>query len=185
MVGKETSTTDKIIAAAERRMREAGFHGYSFREIATDVGIKSASVHHHFPTKEDLSAAVTRAYADRFMEALGDPDDRSRSGKELIALYVSLFRRALVEDGQICLCGVLASEVAGLPPLVGAAARDFFERNIVWLETVLKRKSPRARPEQIKLEALKTVALLEGAMLISSALQSQQAFERLAKSLQE
>jgi TetR/AcrR family transcriptional regulator, transcriptional repressor for nem operon len=185
MAKTETSTTEKIIAAAERRMREGGFHGFSFREIAADVGIKSASVHHHFPTKEDLSAAVAEAYTDRFMAALGDPEDRSRSPKELIGHYAELFRRAIIEDGQMCLCGVLASEVPGLPPRVGVAARGFFEQNIAWLETVLKRKSPRARPNQVRLGALKVVALLEGAMLISGALQSQEVFELLAKSVQE
>ena len=49
-----------IMDAAERRMRIGGFNGFSFREIAADVGVKSASVHYHFPTKENLAAAVTR-----------------------------------------------------------------------------------------------------------------------------
>ncbi|WP_157628311.1 helix-turn-helix domain-containing protein, partial [Ensifer sp. BR816] len=44
--------------AAEERIRRAGYSGFSFREIAADVGVKSASVHYHFPTKERLAAAV-------------------------------------------------------------------------------------------------------------------------------
>src|ERR1700720_895295 len=43
-----------ILDAAERRMQIGGFGGFSFREIAADVGIKSSSVHYHFPTKENL-----------------------------------------------------------------------------------------------------------------------------------
>ena len=42
-----------IMDAAERRMRIGGFNGFSFREIAADVGVKSSSVHYHFPTKGD------------------------------------------------------------------------------------------------------------------------------------
>lgn len=42
-----------IMDAAERRMRIGGFNGFSFREIAADVGVKSSSVHYHFPTKEN------------------------------------------------------------------------------------------------------------------------------------
>ena len=45
-------------------MRRGGFHGFSFRDLAADVGIKSASVHYHFPIKpirrqldEELSGA--------------------------------------------------------------------------------------------------------------------------------
>src|ERR1700727_3456870 len=46
-----------IMDAAERRMRLSGFYGFSFREIASDVGVKSSSVHYPLPTKEKLAAA--------------------------------------------------------------------------------------------------------------------------------
>ncbi len=59
-----------IMEAAERRMQLGGFGGFSFREIAADVGIKSSSVHHHFPTKEKLAAAVIRRWAERTAEAV-------------------------------------------------------------------------------------------------------------------
>ena len=39
--------------------------GFSFRELAADVGVKSSSVHYHFPTKEALAAAVIRRWAER------------------------------------------------------------------------------------------------------------------------
>ena len=54
-----------ILDAAERRMQIGGFGGFSFREIAADVGIKSSSVHYHFPTKENLAAAVIRRWPKR------------------------------------------------------------------------------------------------------------------------
>ncbi len=57
-----------IMDAAEPRMRGAGFNGFSFREIADDVGIQSSSVHYHFPTKEKLAAAVVHRYGDRLGE---------------------------------------------------------------------------------------------------------------------
>jgi AcrR family transcriptional regulator len=58
----------EIMDAAERRMQAGGFGGFSFREIAADVGIKSSSVHYHFPTKEDLAAAVIRRWAGRSLD---------------------------------------------------------------------------------------------------------------------
>jgi TetR/AcrR family transcriptional regulator, transcriptional repressor for nem operon len=53
-----STIAEAIMDAAELRMRGGGFNGFSFREIADDVGIKSSSVHYHFPTKEKLAAAV-------------------------------------------------------------------------------------------------------------------------------
>jgi TetR/AcrR family transcriptional repressor of nem operon len=173
----EIAIADKIIAAAETRMREGGFHGFSFREIAGDVGIKSASVHYHFPTKEDLGAAVTRSYTGRFMAALGDPDDERRDPQALLALYVELFRQALLHDRQICLCGVLASEIKALPSLVGADVRRFFQQNIAWLEAVLSRRSPRLPVETIRIRAFGLIATLEGAMLLAHGLGDDDAFD--------
>ncbi len=166
-------------------MREGGFHGFSFREIAADVGIKSASVHHHFPTKEDLAAAAARAYADRHMAALGDPDDPERAPADLIPLYVDLFRRALVEDRRMCLCGVLATEASALPPGVNAEARAFFERNLAWLESVVARAAPGARPRDIEAQALRIAAMLEGAMLVAHSLGDIDAFETAVLELSE
>ena len=59
-----------IMDAAERRIQQGGFGGFSFREIAADVGIKSSSVHYHFPTKEDLAAAVIRRWAEYTSELI-------------------------------------------------------------------------------------------------------------------
>ncbi len=180
-----SSTTERIIAAAERRMREGGFHGFSFREIAADVGIKSASVHHHFPTKEDLGAAVARAYTDRFVAALGDPADPERTPAGLIARYVDLCRRVLVEDRRMCLACMLATEAAALPSGVNAEARRFFQHNLAWLETVLARFAPGIGPQDLKAEALRIVATLDGAILVAHSLGDPSAFDRVASRLVE
>ncbi|MEQ8823454.1 MAG: TetR/AcrR family transcriptional regulator [Filomicrobium sp.] len=170
MAKQQEGTVDKIIKTTQKRMREAGFHGVSFRDIAADVGIKSASVHHHFPTKEDLGVAVTDAYTEQFLEALGDPDDPTRKPDELLKLYVANFRRALVKDKRMCLCGVLASEKSSLPNGVAKSDQAFFEKNIAWLEAVLRRKSPRMSPKNRYAEAVRIIATLEGAMLVASGL---------------
>lgn len=59
-------TAQRLMDLAEGHIRHAGYRGFSFRELAAELGIKSASVHHHFPTKATLAAAVVRRYADDF-----------------------------------------------------------------------------------------------------------------------
>ena len=51
-------------------IRQGGYHGFSFRNIADAVGIKSSSVHYHFETKEKLGIATTKRYADNFIQRL-------------------------------------------------------------------------------------------------------------------
>jgi TetR/AcrR family transcriptional repressor of nem operon len=185
MSATQASTAEKIVAAAERRMRESGFHGFSFRDIAADVGIKSASVHHHFPTKEHLGGAVAQAYTKRVLEALGDPNDPERTPEVLLELYVSGYRRALQNEKQTCLGGVIASELASLPDHVSRAGAEYFLRSAAWLEAVLRRKSPQANPYAIQAQAFSIIALLQGGALIAKVLRRKDIFELIAGSILE
>ncbi len=63
---ERTSKAEQILDAAERMARTGGYNAFSFREIAKEVGIKAASVHYHFPGKQDLGAAIAKRYTDRF-----------------------------------------------------------------------------------------------------------------------
>ena len=46
-----SETAERLMDLAEAHIRNAGYGGFSFRDLAAEIGIKSASVHHHFPTK--------------------------------------------------------------------------------------------------------------------------------------
>lgn len=92
--------------AAEERIRGAGYSGFSYRDVAADVGVKASSVHYHFPAKEKLAAAVARRYTDRF---LGAVDRRAAAGGDIIQAWRDVFREALQRDGRMCLCGAMAA----------------------------------------------------------------------------
>ena len=158
-----------ILDSAERMVRQGGYNSFSYRDIAADVGIKSSSVHYHFPTKEDLCEALTQRYTQRLLEALGKPEEQS-SAHSGIEKYINLYHRALVDDGLMCLCGVMGAEYPTLPELVRNQAKSFFEKNISWLEQALELKGGLPEPELRHAYALKIIATLEGAMLLSQTL---------------
>ncbi len=54
------SSKEAILAAARRTAQAHGYSGLNFRDLAAEVGIKAASIYHHFPSKADLAAAVAR-----------------------------------------------------------------------------------------------------------------------------
>lgn len=174
------SKRDELILAAQLKVRSGGYSNFSFRELASEVGIKSASVHYHFPTKEDLGAELAKQYTDQFIANLGDPNKQTTASQDPIQTYIQQFRNALVEDKKMCLCGLLGAESDALPEKVRAETKRFFERNIEWLERAYMAKDPSA---QAKADALRTVALLEGAMLVSKTLDDNQAFELVAAKL--
>lgn len=52
--------------AAFGRVAEVGFEGLRLRQVADDVGIDHSTLHHHFPTKQDLVDAVARYTCEQF-----------------------------------------------------------------------------------------------------------------------
>ena len=69
-----SETAERLMDLAEAHIRNAGYGGFSFRDLAAESGIKSASAHHHFPTKATMAAAVARRYGDRFLAARSAPE---------------------------------------------------------------------------------------------------------------
>jgi AcrR family transcriptional regulator len=65
-----SETAKRLMDLAEAHIRDAGYGGSRFRDLAAEIGIKTASVHHHFPTKATMAAAVARRYGDRFLAAV-------------------------------------------------------------------------------------------------------------------
>ena len=162
----------EIMDAAERRIRTAGYNGFSFRDIASDVGVKSSSIHYYFPAKEDLGVAVARRYRERFFEGL-----LSLSGSPEIRLRVA-YERAMEKDGQMCLCGVLGTASASLPAGVALEAKQFFDCVLAFLLPDSKPASSKKRDW-----ALQILALLEGAMMLALALGNAETFRKATRSL--
>ncbi len=179
---KHDSTKHAILDVAERMAREGGYHDVSFRRIADDVGIKSASVFHHFANKEQLGAAMARRYSDRFMETIGDPRDPGTTGEEKLARYIKAFSHALKVDRQMCLCGMLGAEIDSLPKDVANEARRFFNLNIDWLETALTRTGGKTgKKTDIHGKALLVMSALDGALIISRATGDTSHFDQVAE----
>ena len=170
-------TAERLMDLAESHIRNAGYGGFSFRELAAEIGIKSASVHHHFPTKASMAAAVARRYADRFLYAVAGQKP-NETAEDAIAMYRSAFRSALERDGRMCLCGVLAAEAGGLPPEVAEATLTFFRRCIENLSHRMGGPDTRAR-------ALHVMATLEGGMVLARAFGSIEAFDQATAGLAE
>ena len=158
------SNLEKIKDIAEARIRMGGFGAFSFREIAKEIGIKSASVHYHFPTKTDLAVAVAKRYTERFMKTLS-LDINQHSLQELLNTYIELYRQAAVRDKKMCLCGALAAENAELPEELQKEAQHFFLLNIDWLTGAFLKEI--SDPQKAKAKAVQSLATLQGALLVA------------------
>ena len=156
-----SSTRDNILDAAETRMRSGGYHAVSFRDLADDLGIKSASVHYHFRQKEDLGVALVERYADRFFAQVHMMTD---SGIPNLEAFANAYRDAFSVEKTTCLCGLLGAETRGLPRRVADAVRAFLDRNLDWLVQAL----PHDMPDETRRQAaVQVLASLQGAMMLA------------------
>jgi TetR/AcrR family transcriptional repressor of nem operon len=155
-------TRQTILDAGQAVVQARGYNALSFRELAKTVGIKSASIHYHFPTKGDLGAALAKRYTDvaakafeRFLTVA--PDAATRMG-----LYTDVFRAALVNDNRMCLVGIMAAEKADMPAEVMVEVERFVALNIAWLTQVLDLAGPEGSQK-----ALAVLSAVNGAQLLA------------------
>ena len=170
------SITEKLLDAAEFRMRRGGYNAVSFRDLAGDTKIKSSSVHYHFPKKEDLGIALIERYAERFFRALTEEAATAETGLAKLKAFQTVYRKALIEDRAICLCGLLGAELAGLPDGLADGVQTFFNDNIAWVEDAL---SDGLSEDERRTQASTIVAAHQGAMMLATSLDDQDIFDSI------
>ncbi len=177
-MNNKTDTATRIMDVAENYIRTQGYNGFSFRDISAEIGIKTASIHYHFPSKEDLGAAVTKRYTERFLTGLGLPD--AYPANEQVERYKEAFRSSYAAGEQMCLCGMLGAEISSLPANLMLESKEFFQRNMTWLEEVfLSDQEKKNSPDIAQQKALKLLALLEGGLIVSRSLGGLKTFDKL------
>jgi len=164
-----SATATQILDVAERLAQTRGFNGFSYADIAEELGITKASLHYHFPGKADLGCAIVERYSRTFADSLAEIEKSGVEAPVALQRYVNLYASVL-SNGRICLCGMLAAEFSTLPDCMQQAIRAFFEHNEVWL-TRLFDSGGRAKTLVFQGEpgdaARLLTAGLEGAMLLA------------------
>ncbi len=170
---------------AERLAQTRGFNGFSYADIATELGVTTAALHYHYAGKAELGQALIDRYAIRFAGALVDIDATAQPAPAKLAAYVEIYRGVLTE-GRMCLCGMLAAEHETLPPAMRQAVVGFFAQNETWLAAVLEAGRARRslRFDGPPTDAAQTlVGGLEGALLLARLRQDTQLFDTAAARL--
>lgn len=130
-------SAERIVNAAEDLVQQFGFNGFSFEDIAQMVGIRKPSIYHHFPSKHELVAVMTQRYTHRFCARLEDIEASFGGATERLQGHAALFSESLGKEGRLCACGILGAERNSLPESLRLQVKDFFTRNVTWLENVI------------------------------------------------
>lgn len=123
--GRKQLTHDRIVAAAARAIRRAGFHGVGVADIMKEAGLTHGGFYAHFPSRDALLAeALERAGRDGAANlAKGLVVREGRGATPFRALVESyLSEQHLGSSEQGCPVAALASEMPRQSPDVRQAA---------------------------------------------------------------
>lgn len=132
-----TNSSDKILAVATRIAQAHGYGGLNLRALAEEVGIKAASIYHHFPSKADLAAAVAKRYWEDAAAALDVLSGKTPDPVDRLRKYPGTFREALENDNRMCLASFMTAENDDLPEIVKKEVQLFTDVNVAWLGKTL------------------------------------------------
>ena len=144
-------------------------NGFSYADVAAELGMTKAALHYHFPGKAELGRALIERYTERFLAALDAIDERIPDAPAKLDAYAGLYADVL-RGQRMCLCGMLAAEYQTLPDPMRAAVIAFIDANEAWVERVLtdgRRAGTIALAGKASDAARVIVSGLEGAMLVA------------------
>jgi len=179
-------TAQQILDVAQDLVRYRGYSAFSYADIAKQVGIRKASIHYHFPSKEKLVRELVKQYHFAVQRKLKGIEQTESDPQKQLRQFVALYRDGL-SDCQMCLCGMLSAEIGILPDSIQQEVRAFLSEVQAWLKRVLVAGAaagclqPRLSPEA---EAALMLATVQGAQLIArTAEDSTATFDGIAHQL--
>ncbi|MER8992526.1 TetR/AcrR family transcriptional regulator [Mesorhizobium sp. M0678] len=168
-----STTSDDILACARSLIVAGGYNGFSYADIADVVGIRKASIHHHFPSKVDLVRTLVARYREETEAGMANVELHESDPLEQLRIYAGYWEACIANaSAPFCICALLASELPVLPEEVGLEVRAHFRSLSGWLTSVMERG---ARHGQFRLmstpraEAEAFMATVHGAMLSARA----------------
>ena len=180
-----TDTVQAILRSAHSAILVGGYNGFSYADIATAVGIRKASIHHHFPTKVDLVRALLRQYRQEAEAGIAAIERHAPDPFDQLLAYTGYWESCIDKpETSYCLCALLATQIPALPDDIVFEVRAYFRSLSAWLASVLERG---ARQGVIALsgdphsEAEVLMATVHGAMLSARAYGDPQAFSSVVQ----
>lgn len=139
-MNKTSSTSDEILASARSLIVSGGYNGFSYADIADVVGIRKASIHHHFPSKAELVTTLVARYREEAENGIGDLARVIPGPLDQLQAYIDYWKTCIGDaSAPFCICALLANELPVLPEGIALEIRAYFRFLSGWLTSVLER----------------------------------------------
>ncbi len=168
-----SNTSDSILRCAQSLIVAGGYNGFSYADIAKVVGIRNASIHHHFPSKAILVRTLVTQYREEMQAGVANLERNVSDPLEQLRAYAGFWEVCIADaSSSFCVCALLASEMPILPEEIALEVRAHFRALSAWLASVFARGATQGSlhfSEPAEVEAEIFMAAVHGAMLSARA----------------
>ncbi|MEM9025808.1 MAG: TetR/AcrR family transcriptional regulator [Verrucomicrobiota bacterium] len=127
---------DKLLEVAQNLVQEKGYQGFSFHDLSAAVGITTASIHYHYPTKAHLGIALIQKYGACFRELVSDVKAKNESPKAQFEALLEIFEGTM-GCNRICIVGALSGEFHGLPEEVREQLKELIVESAQCIQCII------------------------------------------------
>lgn len=184
--GLDMDTKTQLLDSAEHAVRARGYDGFSYADLAAEVGIRKASIHYHYPTKADLGLALIQRYREGIHTRFVDIAETGKNAGVKLKAYLKFYRDAMEDGDIVCLCVAFAISRDTLAEPILKELNQFHDANIKWLTGVYSEArddTSIANVGEPAQEAAMTLALVEGGHLIARSAKDLKRFDAAVKHL--
>ncbi|GAA3781444.1 TetR/AcrR family transcriptional regulator [Corallibacter vietnamensis] len=91
---KQETRKDEIIRTAAKLFKEKGYSAVTMRDLATEMGMKAASLYNHINSKQEILKEIIISLAEEFTSGLQEIQKSNKSNidklKDVIELHVNI-----------------------------------------------------------------------------------------------
>ncbi|RQO33468.1 TetR family transcriptional regulator [Herminiimonas sp. KBW02] len=184
---KANNTSEEIINCARSLIVSGGYNGFSYADISKVVGVRNATIHHHFPTKSNLVRTLVVNYRWEVQLGMAELERNVPEPVAQLRAYIQYWESCIADGtAPFCVCALLATQLPALPEEVALEVSAHFRTLSDWLCSVLERGVANGSirlSASAKDEAEGFMATVHGAMLSARAYGDAQIFGTITQPL--
>lgn len=131
-----TDRKSQIIEVATELIKKNGYDSFSYKDLSEAVGITKATLHHHFPKKEDLGIAVLDTIRGQQTYLKEKTLEIEGAKERLTFMFQSM--RSIIGQREICPISSMQAEYNVIPDTLKEKLLEVSQIEIDLLTQVLK-----------------------------------------------
>jgi len=131
------NTKQHIVELSADMLRSSGYGGFSYLDISRKLGITKASVHHHYPKKQDLGLALCEWSHDWLTQGFEHFDAHGTSSWDKLERYLRAAMKHSLSDQKMCPISAFYNDLSKLSQPMKDALIALDDYELDWVEKVM------------------------------------------------